>query len=67
MRHRAKPKHLSAKLRSVRKHLGLSQSQVAARLSFDVENGRISDYELGKRTPNVLLLLDYASPRWNPH
>jgi len=60
MRHRAKPKHLSAKLRAVRKRLGLSQSQLAARLSFDVENGRISDYELGKRQPNVLLLLDYA-------
>ena len=60
MRHRAKPKHLSAKLRAVRKRLGLSQSQLAARLSFDVENGRISDYELGKRQPNVLILLDYA-------
>jgi transcriptional regulator with XRE-family HTH domain len=44
----------------VRKHLGLSQSQLAAQLSFDVENGRISDYELGKRQPNVLILLDYA-------
>ena len=60
MRHRAKPKHLPAKLRAVRNHLGLSQSQLAAQLSFDVENGRISDYELGKRQPNVLILLDYA-------
>jgi transcriptional regulator with XRE-family HTH domain len=40
--------------------LNLSQSQLAARLSFDVEDGRISNYELGKRQPNVLLLLDYA-------
>jgi transcriptional regulator with XRE-family HTH domain len=60
MRHRVRPKHLAAKLRAVRKRLGLSQSQLAARLSFDIENGRISDYELGKRQPNVLLLLDYA-------
>jgi transcriptional regulator with XRE-family HTH domain len=60
MRHRVKPKHLPAKLRVLRKHLGLSQSQLAAQLSFDVENGRISDYELGKRQPNVLLLLHYA-------
>ena len=60
MPRRLKPKHLPAKLRAVRKHLGLSQSQLASRLSFDVENGRISDYELGKRQPNILILLDYA-------
>jgi transcriptional regulator with XRE-family HTH domain len=60
MRHRARPKHLPGKLRALRKRLGLSQSQLAARLSFDVENGRISDYELGKRQPTVLILLDYA-------
>jgi transcriptional regulator with XRE-family HTH domain len=60
MPRRVKPKYLPAKLRTVRQHLGLSQSQLAARLSFDVENGRISDYELGKRQPNILLLLDYA-------
>jgi transcriptional regulator with XRE-family HTH domain len=61
MRHRAKPKHLNAKLRAVRKRLGLSQSQLANRLtSLEIEPARISDYELGKRQPNVLILLDYA-------
>jgi transcriptional regulator with XRE-family HTH domain len=61
MRHRVKPKHLPAKLRSVRKRLGLSQSQLATRLtSLEIESARISDYELGKRQPNVLILLDYA-------
>lgn len=58
---RQKPQHLAAKLRAVRKHLGLSQSQLASRItSFEIEYGRISDYELGKRTPNLLVLFDYA-------
>ena len=56
-----KPKHLAAKLRAVRKHLGLSQSKLAARItSFEIEYGRVSEYERGKRTPNILILLDYA-------
>lgn len=56
-----KLKHLAEKLRAIRKQLGLSQSQLAARItSFEIEYGRISDYELGKRTPNLLVLLDYA-------
>jgi transcriptional regulator with XRE-family HTH domain len=29
-------------------------------LSFDVYYGRVSEYERGKRMPNVLILLDYA-------
>lgn len=54
-------KHLGAKLLAVRKHLGLSQCQLATRLtSFDVRCGRISTYERGYRVPNVLVLLDYA-------
>jgi uncharacterized coiled-coil DUF342 family protein len=39
-----KLEHLAAKLRAVRKYLGLSQSQLAARIQcFDVEYGRISE------------------------
>ena len=54
-------KHLGPKLLAVRKRLGLSQPQLAARLtSFDIEYGRISTYERGYRVPNVLVLLDYA-------
>ena len=61
MRKRVKIKHLPAKLRAVRKHLGLSQSKLAARIeSFDLDIGRISEYERGKRMPNLLVLLDYA-------
>ena len=60
-RHLVKIEHLAAKLRAVRKHLGLSQSQLAARIqSFDIHYTRVSEYERGKRTPNILILLDYA-------
>jgi transcriptional regulator with XRE-family HTH domain len=59
-RRSVKIENLPAKLRAARKHLGLSQSQLARRLSFDVHYNRISEYERGRRTPNLLLLLDYA-------
>ena len=55
-----KPKYLAAKLRAVRKRLGLSQSQLAARLSQKPQYGRVSEFERGRRTPNLLTLLDYA-------
>lgn len=60
LRRTVKLKHLGAKLLAVRNHLGLSQSQLAARLSFEVHYGRVSEYELGKRIPNWIILLDYA-------
>lgn len=59
-RPRSKPEHLAAKLLAIRKHLGLSQSQLAARFRFKIHYGRVSECELGKRIPNLLLLLDYA-------
>lgn len=51
---------LPAKLRAVRKHLGLSQSQLAARLSQKPQYGRVSEYERGRRTPGLVALFDYA-------
>jgi transcriptional regulator with XRE-family HTH domain len=60
MRRDYKPKHLAAKLCAARKHLGLSQSQLAARLRSKPHYGRISEFERGRRTPNLLTLLDYA-------
>jgi transcriptional regulator with XRE-family HTH domain len=60
MRRDYKPKNLPAKLRAVRKHVGLSQSQLAARLRSNPHYGRVSEYERGKRAPSVLILLDYA-------
>ena len=55
-----KIKNLSAKLLFIRKHLRLSQSQLAARLRCRPHYGRVSEFELGRRTPNLLTLLDYA-------
>ena len=55
-----KIENLAAKLRAVRKHLGLSQAQLAARLTQNPHYGRVSEYERGKRVPTVLTLLDYA-------
>lgn len=60
LRQSTRIKHLPAKLRAVRKHLGLSQSQLAARLRFKPHYGRVSEFERGKRQPNTLTLLDYA-------
>ena len=60
MRDRGKPKYLAAKLLTIRKHLGLSQSQLASRLRSKIHYGRISEFELGKRTPPLLVFLDYA-------
>lgn len=51
---------LPAKLRAVRRHLGLSQSQLAAQLTQKPYYGRVSEYERGKATPGLMALLDYA-------
>jgi transcriptional regulator with XRE-family HTH domain len=55
-----KIKNLPTKLRDIRRHLGLSQSQLAARLRYKPHYSRVSEFELGRRTPNLLTLLDYA-------
>lgn len=60
MREHVRPKNLAPKLRAIRKHLGVSQSEITGLLNFDGYYGRISDYELGKRQPTVLTLLAYA-------
>jgi transcriptional regulator with XRE-family HTH domain len=57
---REKPIHLAAKLKVIRQRLGLSQTEMVQRLKFKGHYGRISEYELGKRQPNVSTLLSYA-------
>ena len=64
MGHAANPhiKHLAAKLLSIRQHLALSQHEFA-RLHLPTLKGggaRLCEFEHGRRTPNVLVLLDYA-------
>lgn len=62
MGHAATPKikHLPAKLLAIRRALGLSQPQMAQRISFPGYYSRISEFEKGRRQPNVLVLMAYA-------
>lgn len=59
---RQKPIHLAEKLLSIRNALGLSQSEMLRRLNISEEGYRnyISDFENGKREPQLSVLLRYA-------
>ena len=56
---RPKPALLAAKLLAIRQNLGISQFEMAKRLDFPLYT-RLSEFESGKREPNLLLLLRYA-------
>ena len=53
-----KPKLLGAKLLTIRKIHGLTQQQLGDMLKE--RTARISEFEMGKRLPNLLLLVAYA-------
>lgn len=59
---RPKPKRLAEKLLQIRNTLGLSQSEIFRRLDVEEhsEIKRISDYEVGKSEPPLMVLLQYA-------
>ena len=59
---RPKPERLAEKLRQIRLSLGLSQSEMHSRLGVEdsITFKRISDYELGKNEPPLMILLQYA-------
>jgi transcriptional regulator with XRE-family HTH domain len=60
---RPQPRYLSRKLLQIRKALGLSQEQMAGRLTSKkspVYPTHISEFERGKREPSLLVLLKYA-------
>lgn len=59
---RRRPERLAGKLRQIRIALGLSQAELHKRLgvSEDITYTRISDYELDKNEPSLLVLLEYA-------
>jgi transcriptional regulator with XRE-family HTH domain len=59
---RPKPERLAEKLRQIRLALGLSQSEMHRHLGVEgmIEFKRISDYELGKNEPPLMILLAYA-------
>jgi transcriptional regulator with XRE-family HTH domain len=59
---RPKPVRLAEKLRQIRIELGLSQTEMLARLGLvtSMHYGRISEYEQAKREPTLMTLLAYA-------
>jgi transcriptional regulator with XRE-family HTH domain len=59
---RPRPLRMAAKLRTIREQLGLSQSQMLARLGLEdtMHYGRISQYENDEREPTLITLLAYA-------
>ena len=59
---RRRPKRLAEKLLQIRNSLGLSQAELHKRLGVeeDIPYTRISDYELGKNEPSLIVLLEYA-------
>jgi transcriptional regulator with XRE-family HTH domain len=56
----AKPRHLAKKLQQIRTSLGLSQSEMARRLSVKLSREDVSKYERGVRVAPLLTLLRYA-------
>lgn len=61
-RARHKPKRLADKLRRIRESLGLSQNEMIRRMDAEelMAQNTISEYELGKREPPLIVLLKYA-------
>jgi transcriptional regulator with XRE-family HTH domain len=61
-RARHKPERLADKLRQIREALGLSQNGMIRQMGAEelIAQNTISEYELGKREPPLLILLKYA-------
>jgi transcriptional regulator with XRE-family HTH domain len=57
---RRKPQRLAVKLLAIRSSLGISQFNMAKLLDSNLPHTRLSEYESGRREPNLLLLLSYA-------
>ena len=59
---RPRPRRMASKLLAIRERLGLSQSQMLARLGLTdtMHYGRISQYENDEREPTLMTLLSYA-------
>jgi transcriptional regulator with XRE-family HTH domain len=57
---RTRPKRLAKKLLAIRTQLGLSQTEMSKRLKLQVHYSAVSNYELGTREPDLIILLRYA-------
>ena len=57
---RNKPKKLSHKLLAIRKRLRMSQTEMARALELKVHYSAVSNFELGTREPDLIVVLRYA-------
>jgi transcriptional regulator with XRE-family HTH domain len=59
---RHKPERLAEKLRQIREAFGLSQNEMIRQMGAEelMAQNTISEFELGKREPPLLVLLKYA-------
>jgi len=57
---RKKPLLLSQKLLAIRKRLNMSQTEMARALELTVHYSAVSNFELGTREPDLLVVLRYA-------
>lgn len=57
---RNRPKQLGRKLLEIRQGLGMSQTEMAKALGLKVHYSAVSNYELGTREPDLLIVLSYA-------
>jgi transcriptional regulator with XRE-family HTH domain len=61
-RARHRPKRLAEKLRLIRESFALSQNEMIRRMGAEelMAQNTLSEYELGKREPPLIVLLKYA-------
>ena len=57
---RNKPKKLSQKLLAIRQRLKMSQTEMARALQLQVHYSAVSNYELGTREPDLIIVLRYS-------
>ena len=57
---RNKPKMLTQKLLAIRKSLNMSQTEMARALQLKVHYSAISNFELGTREPDLIVVLRYS-------
>ena len=57
---RNKPQKLSQKLLAIRQRLNMSQTEMARALQLQVHYSAVSNYELGTREPDLIVVLRYS-------
>jgi transcriptional regulator with XRE-family HTH domain len=57
---RNRPKKLGRKLLAIRNRLGLSQTEMCKALGLKVHYSAVSNFELGTREPDLIIVLKYA-------